>query len=211
MVKSPFGKLSASIRLTPSRNKNNKNQQNERDEEAAPLNNKRIPGSGATSSSPYAASSNDGQNGCVRFAPAGPSMLYQLASSSSDLFNTQQQQQAQHGGAFASQPNFGWRRLEQQAMRRSDEDIATAEYIAKRAAQSKVAMEGRADYGHGGPAGFGGHAERVAERQTINIGLNQPLAPPGRLHPRCHRSDTRHENGYVISGGFTRGHAATVP
>ena len=113
MVKSPFEKLSASIRLTPSRNKN---QQNERDEETAPLNNKRIPGSGATSSSPYAASSNDGQNGCVRFAPAGPSMLYQLASSSSDLFNTQQQQQAQHGGAFASQPNFGWRRLEQQAL-----------------------------------------------------------------------------------------------
>lgn len=115
------------------------------------------------------------------------------------------------GGGCGCRALGAQRRLEQEAARRSDEAIFTAEYIARRDAQSRVALESRDDYGHGGPQGFGAHAERVAERKTIHIGLNQPLAPPGRLHPRAHRSDTRHENGYVLSGGFVRGHAAVVP
>lgn len=103
------------------------------------------------------------------------------------------------------------RALEAKAMRRSDEAIATAESIAQREAQSRVAMDGRDDAGHGGPKGFGAHAERVAARRTINMGLNAAMAPPGRLHPRVHRSDTRHENGYQLSGGFVRGHTFSVP
>ena len=101
-------------------------------------------------------------------------------------------------------------------MKRSDEAIATAEDIARRETQSRVAMgERNVDWGHGGPAGFGAHAERVAARKTINLGINAPLAPPGRSHPRAHRSDTRATNvyggQYQMGGGFVKGHAYAVP
>ena len=42
-----------------------------------------------------------------------------------------------------------------------------------------------------------------------------PLAPAGRLHPSAHRSDTRATNpygkGYVLGGGFGKGHVFAVP
>ena len=93
------------------------------------------------------------------------------------------------------------RTLEARAMKRSDDAIAYAEAAAARDAQAAVAM---------GDRHYGQHAERVATRKTINIGLNTPLAPPGRVHPRAPRSDARHPRGYTIGGGFDRGHAAGV-
>ena len=92
-------------------------------------------------------------------------------------------------------------KVEKRAMAKSDEVIAVSEAMAAREEQATVALTGRE---------FGEHAERVAQRKTINLKLNQPLAPGLRLHPRCHRSDVRID-GLVYSGGFDRGHVAAVP
>ena len=107
------------------------------------------------------------------------------------------------------------RAIEAKAMKRSDEAVEEAAYVARREAQARVAMGSREDAGHGGPQGFGAHAERVAARKTLNIGLNAATAPPGRLHPRAHRGDTRVHNPYGApyqrGGGFASGHVYAVP
>ena len=90
-------------------------------------------------------------------------------------------------------------------MARSDEALAVTEAMAAREEQATVALTGRE---------FGEHAERVAQRKTINLKINQPLAPGLRLHPRCHRADVRIEKPSgptTYSGGFGRGHVAAVP
>ena len=67
---------------------------------------------------------------------------------------------------------------------RSNEAVAAAEALAQREAGAAMAVGSRA---------FGDHAERVAVRRTMHLGLNMPTAPQQRLHrPRPNIFDPGH-------------------
>lgn len=60
--------------------------------------------------------------------------------------------------------------------------------LAQREAQATVAMRSRE---------FLAHAERIAQRKTINMAVNQPLAPPGRLHGPISRAPRSFGTGHM--------------
>ena len=65
------------------------------------------------------------------------------------------------------------RAVAQQLERKLSEARGMEDVLEQREQQAAVAMRSKE---------FMGHAERVAARKTINLTINQPLAPAGRLH-----------------------------